>query len=289
MRPLDILMAISVPTVWATGFVMAKFALTDFPAILLMAMRFMVTFLMLIWFFNPPAGTLKKIFWISTISATLQYGLTFNGLKLLDASTAGLIIQSEAPLLALLGAIVLKEKITLKMLVGMIIAFIGVGIIAGEPRLDGNELGILLVVGGAFAWASGQIMVRQLGGVDGFTLIAWVAGFATPQMFLASWAIEGNPIPTIMNAGWEVWMAVIYMGVVMTAIGYAIWYHLLGKFPVNKVAPFLLLLPILITVESVIFLGDTLTMYTIVGGVLTILGVGILVLSDPNKAEPEQV
>jgi len=283
LRPVDVLLAISVPVIWATGFVLAKVALQDFPPILLISLRFALTAFVLVWFFRPPIPVLPKIFLISVIAATLQYILTFNGLKYLDASTAGLLLQAEVPMCALLAALMLKERITLKMGFGMALAFVGVVIIAGEPKLEGNEFAVLLVLGGALFWSLGQVMTRQLGQISGFVLITWIAVFATPQMFMASWILEDNQIEAIRNAGWEVWLAVVYMGLVMTAIGYAIWYNLLNRFPVNKVAPFLLLLPVTILVESVLFLGEQLTWFTIVGGILTILGVAVLVTSDPNS------
>ena len=282
MRPLDILMALSVPLLWATGFVLAKVALDDFPPILLMALRFALTSFVLVWFFKPPVHLLKQIFLISIISATIQYALTFTGLKYLDAPTAGFIVQTEGPLCALLAALLLKERINLRMAFGMLLAFAGVAVIAGEPRLNGNEFAIMLVLGGAIAWSLGQVLVRKLGNVGGFVLITWITVFATPQMFFASWLFEDNQIEAIKNAGSEVWIAVVYMAFFMTAIGYATWYNLLGRFPVNKVAPFLLLLPIVVTIESVIFLGDHLTWTTIGGGSLTLIGVAVLVVSDKN-------
>ena len=61
--------------------------------------------------------------------------------------------------------------------------------IAGEPRLGDAWPGrsdLTLLVGGAFTWAIGQVMIRQLGEVGGFTMIAWVAVFAAPQLFVFS-------------------------------------------------------------------------------------------------------
>jgi drug/metabolite transporter (DMT)-like permease len=45
----------------------------------------------------------------------------------------------------------------------MLLAFIGVTLIAGEPRYEDDLISILLVVGGAFTWAVGQIMIKTLG------------------------------------------------------------------------------------------------------------------------------
>lgn len=174
------------------------------------------------------------------------------------------------------------------MAAGLVVAMVGVAIIVGEPKLDGNGWAVLLVLGGAFTWALGQIMIRQLGQIGGFVLITWVAVLATPQMFIASWIFETDQINAVLNAGTEVWVAIIYMGLIMTALGYAIWYRLLGLYPVNNVAPFLLLLPIVVTVESIVFLGERLTWMITLGGALTIFGVALLVISGRSVPVPRQ-
>ena len=80
-----------------------------------------------------------------------------------------------------------------------------------------------------------------------------------------------------------VWLAVIYLALVMTALGYSIWYQLLGKYPVNQVMPFLLLLPVTTVMGGVILLGEELTPQIAVGGILAITGVAIINLI-PNRA-----
>ena len=114
MRIQDILLALLVPLIWGFGLVFAKAALEHFPPILLMAFRFEVTALAMIWFVKPPWRLMGKIFLISLVSAALQYGFTFTGLKYLDASTAALVVQLEVPFMVLLGAIFLGEKPGLK-------------------------------------------------------------------------------------------------------------------------------------------------------------------------------
>lgn len=134
MGPRDVALAISVPVIWGSGFVIAKVALDGFPAILLMAMRFTVTAAVLVWFFRPPVRLWGKLFIIALISGSVQYSLTFNGLKQIDASTAGLIVQTEVPFAALIAAVFLKEKVTLKTIGGLALALIGVAVIFGDPQ-----------------------------------------------------------------------------------------------------------------------------------------------------------
>ena len=55
-----------------------------------------------------------------------------------------------------------------------------------------------------------------------FTLIAWVAMWAAPQLFVASWLVEDGQMQAMESAPPIVWVAIVYLGLVMTALGYAI-------------------------------------------------------------------
>lgn len=242
-----------------------------------MAFRFSLTALALVWFVpRPDSSTLKRIFWIALVSAAIQYSLTFSGLKGLDASTAIIIIQLEVPFGVLGAVLFLKDRLQLKHIIGIGLAFTGVALIAGEPTLQDNLMYVLLVAGGAMTWAIGQLMVKTLGQVGGFTLIAWVAVFASPQLFLSSWLFEQDHVVAVLDARPMVWVTVIYLAFVMTALGYAIWYHLLGKYAVNQVMPFLLLLPVATVIGGVLLLDEELTLRIAVGGVLAIMGVAMI-------------
>ena len=278
MKPLDIVFAILVAMIWGMGFVVAKAAMDHFPPVLLMALRFTVTTFCLVWFFKPPKGLMKDLFWVAMVSAAIQYSLTFTGLKGIDASTAALLVQLEVPFGLLMGYLVFRDRITLVQAAGIALTFVGTMFIVGEPSLSSSLLHVFLVIGGAFTWAVGQVMLKRLGDVGGFVLITWVAVMATPQLFIASMLLESDQFTIIQTASLEAWAAVIYLGVVMTAIGYAMWYHLLGKYPVSRVMPFLLLLPVVAVAGGVGFLGESLTLKIAVGGALSLTGVAIITL-----------
>ena len=278
LRPIDIAVGLIVPLIWGMGFVFAKAALEHFPPILLMALRFSVTALVLVWFVKPPWALTGRIFLIALISAAVQYSLTFTGLKGVDASTAILVIQLEVPFIVLLGAVFLGETPSLRRWLGIGIAFIGVAFIAGEPSLADSWLHLLMVLGGAFTWALGQ--------VGGFTMIAWVAVFAAPQLFAFSLLFEEDHLAQIRSADWVVWGAVIYLGLIMTALGYGLWYGLLGRAPASQAAPFLLLLPVFTIIGSVTVLGERLTPQVAGGGAIVIAGLAII-LFQRRKKVPE--
>jgi O-acetylserine/cysteine efflux transporter len=282
VKPFHLALAVFVPVIWGLGFTFAKAALGEFPPILLMALRFTLTASVLVWFVaRPSRSVLWKLCGISLISATIQYGLTFYGLKDLDASTAVLVVQLEVPFGALVAWVLLKERLGWRRSFGMVLAFVGFLFIVGEPRLHGNLTPLFLVVGGALSWAFGQVLVKMVGQAGGFTLIAWIAVFATPQLWIATWLIERDQMTAMAEAGWIGWGTVVYLGLIMTALGYGLWYHLLNRYQVNQVMPFLLLLPVTSVIGSIALLGETLTLLIAIGGAIVVAGVAVITIERP--------
>jgi O-acetylserine/cysteine efflux transporter len=169
LRPVDYAMGVAVPFTWSMGFVYAKVAIDHFPPIFLMAMRFTIAAIVLVWFAQMPRGMLRRIAAISFVSAAVQYSLIFTGLKGLDASVAAIVVQLEVPFMVLLGVLLLRETAGLRKWIGIAMAFAGVGLIAGEPRVGGAWVSLFMVLAASFIWALGQIMVRSTKGVDGLT------------------------------------------------------------------------------------------------------------------------
>ena len=262
-----------VPITWGLGFTLAKIGMEQFSALLIMSIRFGIAGLVLVWFTKPPWGHMREIFVVALIGSTIQYGLTYNGLKGIDASTAAILVQLEGPILALLGTILLKEKLGLTRALGMGLAFLGIFIIAGEPRLEGHIDSVILLVAGSAVWAVAQIMISRLKGLSGITILAWVAIMATPQMLIASLIIEDGQWQAITSANLVDWSIIFYLAFIMTVVGYSIWYHLLSSVDVSKVSPFLMLLPITSIVAGMILLDEKLTVPMIIGGVMIMTGV----------------
>ena len=262
--------------------VFAKAAISHFPPILLMAFRFSVTAMALVWFIKPSGGQLRMLFLISFISATLQYSLTFTGLAGLDASATALIVQLEIPFLILIGAIFLKESPGWRRWIGITIAFFGVYQITGEPRIGNALWSVALVIGGGLTWATGQAMVRQLKNISGLTVAAWISILAFPQLFIMSAIFETGQFQAIQSAGWVVWSTVAYLGLIMTALGYYMWYTLIRRTPVSEAAPYLLALPLFSMAGGWFFLGEIATTQTLLGGGIIISGVALIVF-EPIK------
>ena len=120
----DTLLALLVPIVLGFGFVIAKPAMESFPPILLNGLRWSISGLIMFYFFPFPKNYFKKMLITSFIGCTLQYGLSYNGLNMIGGTSATLFVQAEIPFGILIAYFLLGEKVPIKNIIGLIIAFI---------------------------------------------------------------------------------------------------------------------------------------------------------------------
>lgn len=284
--PLHLLAFLGIMVVWGFNFAIAKWGMQELPPILLMTLRFGIVALLLVPFVPRPTGRWREIALLSFVLGFLHFTMMFTGLDGIDAATAAISVQLQVPFASLLGALFLNDKIGWRRALGMAIAFAGVAVVAGEPRLSGNYGSLALVVGAALIWAVSNIQVKALHDLSGLTIAGWMSLLATPQLALASLLIERGHLAAIRNASWLTWGAVAYTSVAVMIVGYGGWYWLLKRHAVNVAMPFTLLLPVSGAASGVLLLGERLTPALFAGGVLVVAGVGIIVLRRPTTTDP---
>ena len=281
----DTLIAAIVPIFLGFGFVIAKPAMEYLPPFLLMGLRFTFVALLLVWWFPIPRGFLKKIFFASLIANTTQYSITYTGLSFIDASAAVLLVQTEVPFGVVFAYFMLKEKPTIRSLVGIAIAFIGVFILTGSPNLDGKFIGVSLVILGSGIWALGQVLVKPLSKkINPLALVAWLGLFSGPILIGLSAIFDGNTINYFKNASFETWMIALYLGFIMQPITYGCFYYVLKNNPLYKVLPIVTMgIPPTGLLAAIFLLGEEPTKELFIGGAIIIIGVILIVFNKPQK------
>jgi len=281
----DTFVASLVPIFLGFGFVIAKPAFESFPPILLMGLRFMFAASILIWWFPIPRGYLKKIFIASFIANTLQYSITYSGLNLIDASAAVLLVQTEVPFGVIFAYFMLKEKPTIRALIGISIAFVGVYILTGSPNLEGKFIGIGLTILGSATWALGQVLVKPLSKeINPLALVAWLALFSAPILIVFSAVLDGNTINYLSNAKFEHWIIAIYIGFIMQPITYGCFYYVLKNNPLYKVLPIVTMgIPPTGLLAAIFLLGEKPTQELFIGGAIIIVGIILIVFTKNEK------
>ena len=77
------------------------------------------------------------------------------------------------------------------------------------------------------------------------------------------------------------------MAVMVTVVGYGVWYYMIDKYETNQTMPFTLLVPVVGVLGGVFALGERMTLQIGLGGFATIVGVAIIVLRRPKLGAPE--
>ena len=282
----DTLIASLVPIFLGFGFVIAKPAMEYFPPILLMGLRFTFAASILIWWFPIPRGYLKQIFIASLVANTLQYSVTYTGLDLIDASAAVLLVQTEVPFGVLFAYFMLKEKPTIRSLIGIAIAFVGVYILTGSPNLEGKFLGIFLTILGSAIWALGQVLVKPLSKeISPLTLVAWLAIFSGPILIFLSAILDGNTINYIKSANINSWAIAFYLGFFMQPVTYGCFYYVLKNNPLYKVLPIVTMgIPLTGLLAAILLLGEKPTKELYLGGFIILIGVILILYTKQNKS-----
>lgn len=169
----------------------------------------------------------------------------------------------------------LKEKITIIRTVGILIAIAGTITILFEKGIDfssdsfyGDMLALIAslswalytIVGKNFTRKYGAIFSTGLSMIVGFTLFLPIYFISSPELVIAS--ITANQ-----------WLQIVYLGVVTSGIGYAIWFYALKKIDASKLAVFNNMQPIFTTLLAIFILSHELTLTFIIGGILILSGV----------------
>ena len=284
MKFRDILLALCAPLLLGFGFAIAKPAMQQFPPFLLMGLRFTIASLVLIWWFPIPKKLLKDLFIVSFIGGTITYGLVYMGLNRVDASSSILLVHAEVPFGVIIAYFLFKERPGMKNILGIIIAFIGLFVLLGAPNLEGKLIGVLLLLFGAFFWSLGMVMAKPLSKkIGGFAVTAWVSLFCGPMLLLGSFIFDGNTINYFLSADSKGWLIVAYLSLIMQPLAYGTWYHVIGRNPIHKVMPVMLLLPLTGLSTAILLLGEEPTRQVFIGGAIILFGIGMILFSKPKK------
>ena len=276
MSILQIVCAVAVTLLWGYQFVVIKVGVMEFPPLFFLALRFLAIALLLIPFVKRPARRqVGPIAAISFFLGGLSFGLFYVGLGLGSGSMSAVAYQLATPFTVLLAWPLLAERPSLTTSGGVVLAFVGVVVLAAGPGLSANVLPLLLVVGSAFAFAVSNVLTKRYGPFDPLMLMGWSSLLTVPQVMLMSLLLEHGQLASLVTADERGWLALAYTVFVGGIVGFGLWFWLIARCSMGRVAPYGLLLPVFALISSVVFLGDRMTPKLIAGGLLTIAGVAL--------------
>ncbi|MEO9326371.1 DMT family transporter [Gordonia aurantiaca] len=205
----------------------------------------------------------------------------------LDAGTAALLVNLAPILVAVAAGLFLGEGFPRHLIVGVVIAFAGVVLIAtggsAGAGAHADRLGVVLGITAAVLYAGGVLIQKSaLRSVDVLTA-TWLGALAG---LVATLPFAPVALSEMIDATPGAIAAVIYLGVGPTAVAFSTWAYALARTDAGAMAATTLIVPALVIVMSWALLGELPTGLGIVGGLLCISGVAIArqVLPRPRRA-----
>lgn len=279
-----IFLAISVAAIWGGNFVAAKFGLAYFPPFFLSSLRFLIVAFILIPFFSKTSiSILKRIALLSFTLGTLHLSMLFLAMHMgLNIASTAIISQMGVPFACILSALFLNDKLGVWRTCGMVVAFGGIAIVSGTPNVLENPFGMVIALLSSFFWGVANIMMKNIGSMNIFRLLAWLCLFTAPQLLLISAIFEHGQLELLRNIPVTVAWSVAYTAIMSTIAGYGLWYYLMAKYQLTQVAPFSLLAPIFSIAFGKLVFSEALPMQTVIGGAIAIIGVGVIIVRRPK-------
>lgn len=273
----DLLLGLLIVVIWGLNIIVIKLGVAELPPLLLTTLRFILVAALLVPFHPVARHQLPFLLLLSVTFGTLHFALLFIGLGQAEAGTGALLVQMGTPFATLLAVIFLGERLSAKRIAGLALSFGGVMILAGGPSLP-SPLPMALLLFSALGWAISQLLIKQGPNIAPMALAGWVALFAIPQVGMGSWWFERGQMEAISQAGLYGWGAVFYTAVMSSIVAYGLWYGLLRRHPVSRLAPLSLLVPVVAVVLGIVLLGERLNVHIILGGAMVIAGVALIVI-----------
>ena len=281
--PLDLLQLIAIALIWGVNNVLAKIAVDAFPAMMTVALRFVIVLATLGLMRRPPPRARGAPFALMLVFVgPVHFGVQYAGLKLAaDVAPMVVAMQLWAPASVVFAALLLKEVVSPLRWAGVTIAFLGAACMNFDPAVLAQSAALALVALASCCYGLGAVLVRRLGGAVGpWSMQAWIALAATPTMALGSLAFESGQIEAARAAPWYAWGAIAFAAIVSSIVANAFMFRLVQRYEVSRTTPYLLMTPVVSFTLAAAVLGDQITWQILLGAGLTMAGVALVALAE---------
>ena len=233
------------PVIWGASFIVAKVALKTTTPMYLTLLRMMIasaTFLPIMLWYTARGVRLKvshlpMVVWLGFLGFAGYFWIQYTAVRLTSPGSVALIITLSPVWTALIASLVYRERVGLRKLCGIGVAFAGALLVSVGPLLNGSAgvtgadanhlLGAGLALVNTVGWAVYTTMGRRV-----------VASY--PPVFITSWiAIAGTALTVLLTfvtgdiyrplpSDPSVWFAALFLGVLCSTVAYSAWYPPIG-------------------------------------------------------------
>lgn len=186
--------------------------------------------------------------------------------------------QLGVPFSLLLGALIFRERLSVRRTMGVALAFAGVAALVFDPHIASEIPAVLVMAVAAMTWGGATLLQRRLSGISVMNIQAWNGLMGAAVLLPVALVRESGELGRLADIGWEPigWFAFSVIGSTVAGQGALAW--LLQRHPISSVMPLLLASPVMATVFASLYFGTRITPVMIAGGLLALVGVAMIVL-----------
>lgn len=285
-----IAMGLTFALIWSSAFTSARMIVTNAPPLAVSSIRFLIagTCALIIARLAGQSFRLTRDQWRATIifgicQNAIYLGFNFIAMQWVEASFAAIIASTMPLIVALIGWLVLGDRLPFLGVAGLVLGFGGVILIMGARVDAGVSLpGLALCVAGAVALAIATLSLRGASAGGGNLMV--VVGY---QMLVGSLCLI---IPSVLFETWsyspsvQFYLAFAYTVFVPGLLATWIWFRLVGRIGAVKAATFHFLNPFFGVAVAAVLLGEALRPLDILGVAIIAAGILAVQLSKQKHA-----
>ncbi|MFR9257973.1 MAG: DMT family transporter [Christensenellales bacterium] len=274
---------------WGSQYVISKIALRTVPPVTLLALRYLVSVpaLFIVLRLRHALTPVKKgdwpiLFAIGFTGYFASFCLQMLGINRLTGSVSSLLGAMNPIFIPILAALFLHERITPAKIACVALSMAGVVVIVGvDGTVDAS--GALLMLASVFLWSTASIIIRRVSGRYDPMQIALIAILCALPL-TGGWSlIELQSAPCSFTL--ESVLAVLYMGVLGTAVTHSLWNYSLRVMDASFCSMFYPMQPLVSSILGVLFLHEAVTPGFVIGALMICCGIVAAVISaKPRKA-----
>jgi drug/metabolite transporter (DMT)-like permease len=272
--------------VWGSTYLAIDLAVETMPSLLMLAVRFFAAGAVLYALSSRGAERPRLVHWRSALAIGGALLLLGNGgvayaVQHADTGVVALIVGSVPLWMALLDRLVYGQRLAPAAIAGLVIGFGGIAFLA-RPSGEGSVVGLIVVLLGSLAWAAGSLYARKaplparpLQGASmemlaGAALLA-IVGAASGELG----QLDAGAVST------ESLVALVYLIVVGSLVGFSAYIWLLKAAPTHLVGTYAYVNPVVAVLLGALWLGEPITLPTVVGGAAIVAAVALIVSAKP--------
>lgn len=287
-RSLPYLETLFAVIVWGASFIATKVALQDISPVSVVWLRFSMGVLILgaavamrRQFALPKRGEWAYFALLGFLGITFHQWLQSNGLQTSEAGTTAWIVATTPVFMALLGRVVLKERLGWLKITGIFLAFAGVLLVVSKGDLSSVSVGRFgapgdrLILVSAVNWAVFSVLSRR-------GLKSYPAGLMMFYVMSLGWLFTsllffaGGNTAEISNLTFNGWLGIAFLGIFCSGLAYIAWYDALQALSAAQTGVFLYIEPLVAVVVAFFVLGEPVTVVSLIGGGVILLGVWLV-------------